>query len=266
MFGLKDICKMVYENASDNSQTITGVLALGGLVATVYLTYVESPKIHKVIDDRNDKLEEIILSSMSAAEKKVAKQELNKETAKELVKAGGPVAASTLITGGLMTATIVISNAKIDKLSQIASISDTAYKAITDNIEAEEKRKEEKKLDLKETEEKPNDNGKGKYLFIDVMFGTIFYSTVNDIKESVIILNDRLSDINNPKRKEVSLNELYDLVGAPKTIIGYDYKWFSDTVETKLILPIVGKRTCSTCMGPAYVLEYGEHPPVYQYC
>ena len=203
-----------------NNHTIMSVMAVGGLFGSVVLTYTATPNVKEIIKKGKDRIKEVDDSDeFTDEEKKVAKKQITKETAKELVPVAGPAIGCTIATAGLIIGSDVISTNKINNLAHIATLSEIAYKELSDkqiSLLGEEKANEIKEAVAKDgLEELSNGNfgddgilqaRGGNILFYDSMIGRLFRSDPETIREVSNRLNAKITGGSEPW---ISLNEFY---------------------------------------------------------
>ena len=263
---LKQVGTKLAGFADKNSQTIMGVLAVGGLIGTIVLSFKAAPKVKKIVEDSKDRIEDIEDAELPEEEEKKEKKEVVKDTAKDLIPVLGPVVTCATATAGLMIGSTVISARKISSLSSIAAMSEVAYKELLDStkkIVGEEKAKKiQGEADAKQMNEgigpeKPfNNKGDGEYLCYDAMSGRFWYCDECTIREAVNDLNRVLAT---GKEDYVNLNDFYYGVGLPPTVGGEDRGWgrytSNDYIELNLYNTIKHKAG-----EPAIVVDFMARP------
>ena len=261
----KSMVNTVTRFADKNSQTIMAVAAVGGLIGTVVLAFKAAPKVNEITDKAKNRIDLINdAEELDDEEKKEERKTVIVDTAKKLVPVLAPVAGCTLATAGLMIGSTAISVKKINSLTSIAMMSETAYKELfnkTKEIVGEEKAKEiQEKADAEVMNTTPVDKPLkargGDYLCYDAMCGRYFYSDRETIREAVNSINHCITSGHDDY---MSLNDLYVELGLPCTVAGEDRGWGrytqNDWIEVNLHNSIV-----SESGEPALVMDFMARP------
>lgn len=155
---MKDVGVSALKFGSKNSHIIMGVLAVGGLVGSVVLSYKMRPKVDEIMEEQRTKMEDLEhTEDMTEEEKETERKAITRETVKRLIRVGLPMGLCTILTGVSMIGSIVSSNNKIKSSTNLAIASDIASKAIYEKskeIVGEEKTEEIKKAVDQEVAEK----------------------------------------------------------------------------------------------------------------
>lgn len=261
----KGMSRAITGFADKNSQTIMAVLAVGGLIGSVVLAFKAAPKVHEVVDNSKKKVELINdAEDLTDEEKKEERKIVAKDTVKKLAPVVTPVVGCTLATAGLMVGSTAISVKKINTLSSIAMMSESAYKELFDKtkeVVGEEKAKEIRdEINAenmnKNAINKPTNARGGDYLCYDAMCGRFFYSDKETIREAVNNINQSISS---GHEDYMSLNDLYFELGLPPTAAGEDRGWGrytrNDMIELNLCNSMV-----SEWGEPALVMDFLARP------
>lgn len=200
--------------AKKNSPHILVGLGLAGMVGAIVTAVKATPKAKELIEQAEEEKGE-------------------KLTPAETVKTAWkcyilPAACFTTSAACIIGADI--HNAKVNAgLASTAAIAETALRTYQEKVvetigEQEEKKVREKaKTEIAEKPGLPNEAvyilGGEKVLCVDCL-GNEFHATADDIRAGVNRVNERLNNDD-----YVSLNELYEEVNAPETIIGDYIGW-----------------------------------------
>ena len=262
---IKSMVSTVTRFVDKNSQTIMAVAAVGGLIGTVVLAFKAASKVNEITDKAKNRIDLINdAEELDDEEKKEERKTVIIDTAKKLVPVLAPVAGCTMATAGLMIGSTAISVKKINSLTSIAMMSESAYKELfnkTKEIVGEEKAKEiQEKADTEVMNttpvDKPLQARGGDYLCYDAMCGRYFYSDRETIREAVNNINHCITSGHDDY---MSLNDLYVELGLPCTIAGEDRGWGrytqNDWIEVNLHNSIV-----SDTGEPALVMDFMARP------
>lgn len=136
--GLGNVFKTIGEGVtklanSKHSQTVTGLIAIGGLIGTAVLAYRMRPKMDEVIAEQREKVKAIDEDeTLSPEEAKAARKVVTVETVKKVAKVAGPTVSCAAATAGFIGGTVAISNFKIGNLTSLLGMSEIAYQELFD--------------------------------------------------------------------------------------------------------------------------------------
>lgn len=231
--GLKEFGKKIFEKASEHSQTVMGIGAVAGLIGVVILTYKKSPRIHEIISEQREKVDDLeeraAEENLPVEEVKQERKEITKETVKRLAPEVAPIGLLTAATGGLMVGSVITSEMKISHIRDLLTMSEVYNKEILEK--AKEVVGEEKVQEIKEgiaqdhaNEAMKNDpnfdknilqaKGGGKTLYWDDYMGRTFYCDDVTIEKAVNKVNKRILD--SPFELWLPLNSIYEELELPR--------------------------------------------------
>lgn len=239
---LSNFFETVHEGAkravnSKHSQTITGALAVGGMILTAVMAYRMRPKVDAIISEQKKRIDALDEMDTPEEEKAAVRKEITKETIMKLAPVAGPTIASATATAGLMVGSVVISNGKINKLASAVSMSEVMYKELFDKTkevvgeekanEIQTKLAEDKIKEVIKSEEDLEALGiiqarGGNQLFYDLMTGRVFRSDVDTIYEACNYLNRKICS---GKEPYITYNEFYSELDMSQVGFGDDRGW-----------------------------------------
>ena len=233
------IFDVVTNFASKNSSILICVGSLVGLGLTAYAAYKCRPAVDKIVEEKKKCREDIQNSEiLSDEEKEKASKEITKETVKEMAPVVAPTVVAFTLTAALVIGGAVIHSHKVAELTAGLLASERAYDKLsqkTKDIVGEEKAAEIEKevidADLRDIvcEIDCIEQGKGgDQVFYDPIYGRLFKSDVNSIRETCKSLEWRMTC---GKEEYMSMNDFYREMNLETTIGGNDRGWCKTSME-----------------------------------
>ena len=267
---LKLFVRNVAKAAAKHSQTIMACGAVLGVAGTVILTYKKAGKIHDIISEQKEKVNDVEENDeLTEEEVKQERKEITRETVKRLAPEVAPIAGCALATTGLVIGSVVTANMKISSLASLLGISEAYNREITDKTKelvGEEKAREiqdaviDDHLDKALGDEKImptviNAKGGGD-LFYDESSGRLFYSDIPTVKDAVSTVNDQLSS---GAQDWMSLNEIYRELDIPRIDLA-EHVGAGDWCETKRFELYLRHAKLLDCGKAAIVFDFWKKP------
>lgn len=224
-------------------------MGIAGWFTTAVLVGKETPKALRLIEDAEYEKGEPL-------------------TAPEKVKAAWKPYVPAVITGALSTACLIGSssvslrrNAALATAYQIASTTLTEYKEqVVETIGEKKEKTIREKVAQKKVETHPEVTkeviitGSGDVLFVEPVSMRSFTSDIETVRKAINDLNYRMTV---GMEEYISLSELYDEIGLPRTAISDDIGWNigkDGQIEYQF-------HACTTAEGkPALMLDYQVAP------
>lgn len=238
--------KKVQRTLSKKSPELLAAIGISGYFTAIVLAVTETPKALQLIDEERDDNGYIS----------------KKDAVKASWKCYIPSAATAVGATISMVASVSISNKRNAALATAYATALTAareYKETVKEVVGEEKEKEvNDKIAEKRIKENPvtkNDvllPKEGDTLFYDPYSGRYFRSTVNEIKGILADLSYAMLN-----HDVVNLNDLYDMIGLDRTLVGRDYGWEINHVGT--ISPMFSTQLADNNQ-PCIVLGFNYEP------
>ena len=225
---MKDVGTSALKFGSKNSHIIMGVLAVGGLVGSVILSYKMRPKVDEIMEEQKTKMEDLEYEEdLTEEEKKTEQRAITRETVKRLAPVVAPTVICTILTGAAMASSVIFSENKIRQSTSLAIASDIAYRELyekTKEIVGEEKAEEIKQavaqddinrqiggLDEGELKKLEFTTYGGNDWFYDVCTRTLFQCDEDTIVNGCVRLE---RDITSGREQYVTYDEFYDEIGV----------------------------------------------------
>lgn len=259
MIKLNGFVDNMLKNIKAKGPLILTVTAILEVIATGVAAYKAGIKAKEILDTHKKKMKEI------KSDDKEAKKAVYKETAKKMV----PVLAPCICMGGLATASILSAN-KISA-KRIAVLS-AAYNAADKSLGEWQKKVEEmvgvqktnqiKEGIMKDKLDKSSSSdhqqiivtGNGDVLCKDLYTNQEFKSSASKINEAIADLSVECIG-----SMYVSLNELYDRIGLPRSKMGDEFGWNVDDLEHNK-LPIRFSAQLNDREEPCLCIDYRIKP------
>ncbi len=226
---IKNFGKEVVEKVIKNRPVITTVAALGSLALTAVIIYRETPKIKKVKEEHDIKIDEIDSNpELSEDEKKAKKHDAMIESAKDIAIPVGKIAGGIILTGALIISINKAHSLKTEALIAAYEVSKGKVKGYEDILPEVVGPKKAEEIKTKVMGDVANEHAERRgfsnqnvcimddstCICRDV-FGNQWIGTYNDIEEAKNNLNADLQDC------DCSLNDFYDyLPGCNRTSFG----------------------------------------------
>lgn len=240
--------------------TILSVFGILGLMETGILAYKAGPKGKAIMDAKRKDLSDVEPGD------KVSKRAVMGEMVKEMA----PVIAPPIVMGLATSACIIgadrVSNRRIAAISAAYSLTETAlkdYKKTTEAIVGEPKAQKIREAIAKEKLKEAPEEAKqelaamiptsGLVLCMDSFSQRPFYSNSQKIGKAINTLSARARS-----EMSVSINELYDEIGAPELTHlpnGDDFGWSADDASSGA-LPIYYTALLTEDQQPCLYLDY----------
>lgn len=220
------VLKVIKEFGKEHGSTVCVIGAVVGIGFTIYEAWTARPKVDKIMDEQNHKMQEIEKSEKTDDEKKKARKDVTIETIKKVAIAVLPLGGAAMATTGLTISSHLIDSKKISDMTATIAMSDLAYKKLETkmtDILGEDKLKEAKKEiheeDAREaitrsleydSELSIIDQGEGgNQIYFDPLFCCLFRSDDKTIISACMSLNNRMGKkpFDEPY---IGYNEFYD--------------------------------------------------------
>lgn len=240
---LKAAWKKVAEFGSKNSHVISGVVAGVGVVVTAVCAYKARPKMDRILEDKDEKLEELEESVVLPEEQyKKVRREIYVETFKEAAPVMAPTVVSGLVTIGAIIFSVKSGSKKIADATALASslelanhellskakevVGEEKVEEIQEKV-AEDRFKKQFGDDISDEEAEEifrlaHQARGGNQLYYDPNFGRIFKSdedTIVDVSDELLKDMKKSCDMEGYK----TYNDFYACMMLPETRFGEDY-------------------------------------------
>ena len=240
---LKAAWKKVAEFGSKNSHVISGVVAGVGVVVTAVCAYKARPKMDRILEDKDEKLEELEETVVLAEEQyKKVRREIYVETFKEAAPVMAPTVVSGLVTIGAIIFSVKSGSKKIADATALASslelanhellskarevVGEEKVEEIQEKV-AEDRFKKQFGDDLSDEQVEEIYQAAiqargGNQLYYDPQFGNTFKSdddTIMDVADDIVRDLRRSGDMEDYK----DYNDFYAYMSMPQTMSGTDY-------------------------------------------
>lgn len=243
-----------------NTPSILTALGVLGVFETGVLAYKAGPKGKEIMEAKRRDLKDVHPDDKSA----------KRAVFGEIIKEMTPVVAPPVLMGAATSACIIgsnrISTKRIAAISAAYTLTETAlkeYKEKTEELIGQKKAQQireaiaKDKLKKKEAELKPDQLGMipttGMVLCMDSFSQRPFYSNAQKIGKAINVLSARARS-----EMSVSINELYDEIGAPELTHlpnGEDFGWTADDASSGS-LPIYFTALLTESEQPCLYLDY----------
>lgn len=276
---IKNFGKEVVEKVIKNRPVITTVAALGSLALTAVIIYRETPKIKKVKEEHDIKIDEIENNpELSEDEKKAKKHDAMIESAKDIVIPVGKIAGGIILTGALIISINKAHSLKTEALIAAYEVSKGKVKGYEDILPEVVGPKKAEEIKTKVMGDVANEQAERHGYSSNVcimddsrcvcrdVFGNQWIGTYNDIENAKNQLNTMLVE-----GTDCTLNDMYDfLPDCNRTAIGDDmifeaengtvdirYSTIMDEVNHKPMI-VIDYHVSPKCHNPRFCASASE--------